>query len=366
MEARNLTAVRQWLENSSAVQLVFEDNVLLAASPRLKEYLPGVLEGDPAEKVFGDRYEAFSAYDGEGCLLFPMRGAGGLLNVKVTVWMDCILAELTKDMSELSASAMLTIADSITEPMATLMALSPKLLPQLPETEGNIQKAAMFNRSLYSLMREAKNIQAAVSVPHVRDSLPHVNIVAWLEEFAQKLSPLCGMAERKFVLDVPSKGFVCAIDRELLERAILNLVSNAIKFTEKGGTVTLHANRLASGKVRITLEDDGCGIAPDQMASVFDRKENRKLIPDSREGSGLGLPVARNIVMGHGGTLMLESQQGKGTRVHITLQSVNASGQLLLRSEVKTPLVSGGYDLMLVELCHVLPWEVYDFRGTDL
>ena len=366
MEARNLAAVRQWLENSSAVQLVFEDNVLLAASPRLKEYLPGVMEGDSAEKVFGDWFEAFSAYDGEGCLLFPMRGAGGLLHVKVTVWMDCILAELTKDMSELSTSAMLTIADSITEPMATLMALSPKLLPQLPETEGNIQKSAMFNRSLYALMREAKNIQAAVNIPSVNGGMPPVNIPVWLEEFAQKLCPLCEMAGRKFVLSVPAKGFVCAIDRERLERAILNLISNAIKFTEKGGTIILRANRLASGKLRITVEDDGCGIAPDQMATCFERKENRKVIPDPREGTGLGLLVARNIVMSHGGTMMLESQQGKGTKVHITLGSTEVSNQLLLRSDVTIPVISSGYDPMLVELSGVLPWEAYDPRGTDL
>lgn len=366
MGDQNVSAIRQWLESSSAAQLIFDGETLLAASPRAMEYLPGVQVGDCAETVFGEKVEAFRSYGGQGCLLFSIRGGDSLLNVKVNRWMDHLMVELTRDITSLSAAAMLTIADSITEPLTTLMALSPKLLPQIPETEGNVQKAAMFNRGLYTLMREAKNIQAAASIPESASVMHPVNVSLWLEEFAEKLTPLCEMAGRKFTLSVPEKGPVCALDRERLERALLNLISNAIKFTEKNGEITLRMNRLSSGNLRITVEDNGCGIAADQMATVFDRKEHRKLIPDPREGAGLGLLVARNIVMSHGGALVLESQQGKGTRAHITLKSGEVSGQLYLRSDVVTPMVSGGYDPMLVELSGVLPWEAYDPRGIDL
>lgn len=365
MEERNLAAIRQWLENSSAAQLVFEEEILLAASPRVKEYLPGVQAGDSVEQVFQEKAELFRSDNGQGCLLFTTQIADELLNVKVIGWMGCVMVEISRDPTSISFTAMRSIAESITEPMTTLMALSPKLLPQLPENDANMQKAAMFNRSLYALMRETKNIQTAAGMMNIASVKQPVNVPLWLEVFGEKLKPLCEMAGRKFTLAVPTKGAMCTLDRERMERAILNLISNAIKFTEKNGEITLKMNRLSSGRIWITVEDNGCGIAPDQMTTVFERRENRKLIPDPREGSGLGLMLARNIVMSHGGSLVLESQEGKGTRVHITLDSGEVSSQLVLRSDVMTPVISGGYDPMLVELSTVLPWEVYDPRGTD-
>lgn len=366
MENQDISAISRWLEHSAAAQLVFDGEILLSASAQALRYLPGVQIGDRAEKIFGEKAGDFLSYNGEGCLLFSMQRADELLNIKVAGWMDHVMVEITRDLSSLSASAMQTIADNIMEPMSTLMALSPKLLPQVPENEGNIQKAAMFNRSLYALMREAKNIQSAASMPESGSMKHTVNMTLWLEEFAEKLKPLCELADRKFTLIVPEKGPMCALEKDRLERALLNLISNAIKFTEKDGEITLRMNRLSSGRLRITIEDNGCGIAPDQMATVFDRKEHRKLIPDPREGAGLGLRVVRNIVMSHGGTLILESQEGRGTRVHITLESGEVSGQLFLRSQIITPVVSSGYDSMLVELSGVLPWEAYDPRGIDL
>lgn len=366
MEAQNLTAIRQWLENSSAAQLVFDKETLLAASPRVRAYFPGVQPGDSAEKVFGEKAELFRSYEGQGCLLFTARSAEDTLNVKVIGWMGHTMVELTRDPASISFATLRNISDSITEPLTTLMALSPKLLPQLSENEGNLQKASMFNRSLYALLRESKNIQAAAGMPSVDAVKQPVNLTLWLEEFGEKLKPLCEKAGRRFSLVLPAKGVACELERERMERVLLNLISNAIKFTEMDGEIILRMNRLSSGRIRITVEDNGCGIAPDQMTTVFSCGERRKLIPDPREGAGLGLLLARNIVMSHGGSMMLESQEGKGTKVHITLESGEISGQLVLRSDVVTPVVSSGYDPVLVELSRVLPWEEYDPRGTDL
>lgn len=366
MEERDLSAIRQWLGQSSAAQMVFENEELLALSSRAKEFLPEVQIGDPAEKIFGDKTELFRSFDGKGSVLFTIHGIDGLLNVNVTGWMGCTMVEIISDLTAASISAMRTISYGLTEPMATLMSLSPKLLTQLSENDDTMQKAALFNRSLYVLMRETKNIQAATGQVALTEGKKSINVPVWLEEFGEKLKPLCEMSGRRFSLMVPAKAVMCFLDPERMERALLNLISNAIKFTEPEGQITLRMNKLPSGRIRITVEDDGCGIPADQMATIFQRSEHRKPIPDPREGSGLGLLLARNIVMGNGGTLMLDSRQGEGTRVHITLDAGNCSGPLVLRSDVATPVVSGGYDPMLVELSQVLPWEAYDTRGVDL
>lgn len=365
MEQMDLQGLRLWLENSSAAQLLFAGDTLVAASAQALRYLPGVFVGGSAEQVFGDQTEAFLCFDGKGCLLLTIKTAEGLLNCKAAPWMGHTMVELSRDLSSLTSSAMLTISDHIMDHMTTLMALSPKLLPQVPETGGNIQKAALFNRSLYGLLREARNIQSSAVMPQSSLSTRVVNMSIWLMEFGTKLQPLCVQAGRRLVLDVPGRGPLCNLATDRMERALLNLVSNAIKFTEPEGTVTLRMKKLPSGRIRLTVEDDGCGIAPDQMDTVFQRKEHRRAIPDPREGMGLGLLVARNIAIEQGGVLILESQQGQGTRVHITLEPGEIANDLIVRSDVRVPAISSGYDPMLVELSQVLPWQAYDSRGID-
>ena len=98
-----------------------------------------------------------------------------------------------------------------------------------------------------------------------------------------------------------------------------NLVSNAVKFTPSGGSVILSA-RNGNGPITVEVTDTGIGIPQDEVGQVFSRfyrasSATNRAIP----GTGLGLVIARAIVEGHGGTISLESTEGEGTRVTVTL-----------------------------------------------
>jgi len=114
---------------------------------------------------------------------------------------------------------------------------------------------------------------------------------------------------------------VAEVDIELLERAIANLLDNALKFTPGGGRILLTAER-DGGVVRLRVADSGRGIASADLPHLFDRlyqARNDVAPASSEEGKGLGLSIVRRIVELHRGTVVAESQPGAGTTVAITL-----------------------------------------------
>ena len=116
----------------------------------------------------------------------------------------------------------------------------------------------------------------------------------------------------------PRIGEVVADERKV-KQVLLNLLSNAVKFTPEGGTITMAAV-LNGGMVEISVADTGIGIAPEDQAAVFE--EFRQVGTDyarKREGTGLGLALARRLVELHGGTLTLQSELGKGSTFTFTI-----------------------------------------------
>jgi two-component system OmpR family sensor kinase/two-component system sensor histidine kinase BaeS len=106
------------------------------------------------------------------------------------------------------------------------------------------------------------------------------------------------------------------VDPTRLREVLDNLLSNAIRYTPSGGEVTVGAAREGTSEIRASVRDTGRGLAPDELALMFERFHRS---PDSR-GSGLGLAIARDLVRAHGGTMTAESEgPGRGTTVRFTL-----------------------------------------------
>jgi PAS domain S-box-containing protein len=100
-----------------------------------------------------------------------------------------------------------------------------------------------------------------------------------------------------------------------LEQVFLNVLVNAWHAMPDGGTVTIRAGATNDGQVCITFQDTGCGISPEALARAFEPFYSTK----GDLGTGLGLPICRQIVDGHHGTIHLDSTPGDGTTVTITL-----------------------------------------------
>ena len=103
-----------------------------------------------------------------------------------------------------------------------------------------------------------------------------------------------------------------SLDPERISIALANLVSNAVRHTPSGGVVTLGASR-DDRALRIQVRDDGEGMAPKDLSSIFDREPSSSGASEGKPRHGLGLTIAREIVLQHGGELGAESAPGKGS-----------------------------------------------------
>jgi len=116
-------------------------------------------------------------------------------------------------------------------------------------------------------------------------------------------------------------------DPRAIRRVLTNLVSNALKFTPKGGQVIVRAKKQAEGVV-VSVADTGIGIPKDRLGELFKKfsqvPETKNLVRESW-GSGLGLVICKELVEAHGGRIWAESELHKGTAIHFTLPNAPAS-----------------------------------------
>ena len=187
-------------------------------------------------------------------------------------------------------------------------------LTQMTRLVNDILDAARFLRNDMQLQR---------TVVSVGDILANAVDVAssLLEEKRQDLK-----------LDIPSDDLFVSADRERLTQVFGNILNNAAKYTNSGGTIVLSA-RVERDEVVVSIKDNGIGIAPDLLPHVFELFKQADQGIDRRQGGlGIGLSVARSLVIEHGGTITAESAGlGRGSCFTVRLP------RLLRAPVVETP-----------------------------
>jgi signal transduction histidine kinase len=128
-------------------------------------------------------------------------------------------------------------------------------------------------------------------------------------------------------MDRPDDAIPLRHDPVRVGQVVANLVGNAIKFTPRGGKVTVRIEPLADGGASITVADTGIGIDPAELPRIFDRFFRGSRASEARgSGSGLGLAIVRSIVEMHGGMVAVESRVGSGTTFRVTLPARPQTG----------------------------------------
>ncbi len=147
------------------------------------------------------------------------------------------------------------------------------------------------------------------------DTMIHEVIAAYCEKFST----------HQFKIVLPDEAAQICADRSRLKQAVDHLISNAVKYSPKGGGVRV-VLALHDDKYEISVADDGVGMNEEQLTRVFDRFYRADSSDTSVQGVGLGMSIVRNIVLAHHGDIQVDSQVGRGTNVCVTIPLTPPSG----------------------------------------
>ena len=157
-------------------------------------------------------------------------------------------------------------------------------------------------------------------------------------EIMASFRPQAGAENIELIVEVPDDLPLIEMDPIRIREVLVNLLTNALRHTQYGGKVTIRA-LIIDGYAQVTVRDDGSGIAPEELDHIFDRFYKAAPAPTSSSdrgtietgassparsapktgGSGLGLTIAKNLVIAHGGEITAESALGQGTVVRFSL-----------------------------------------------
>jgi len=181
--------------------------------------------------------------------------------------------------------------------------LSEKALKEVTVAETNTSRLINLINDLLDVERmEAGKLEMTFRQTYVSQIIEQTS--AALDSFAK---------QNKIELDFPETGLSLNADGERLVQVLINLVSNAIKFSPPNSTVTVTAEKL-DDCVEFKVIDQGRGIPPEFINSVFDRFQQVKKSDAGRKGTGLGLAICKAIIEGHGGTIGVTSKVGSGSQ----------------------------------------------------
>jgi PAS domain S-box-containing protein len=173
-------------------------------------------------------------------------------------------------------------------------------------------------RQVDGLIQDLQDV-SRISAGRLRVERRPVPAGEMLKEAADVFEPVVGEAALEFVRGFDDEAPLVMADRHRVGQVLSNLLGNAVRFTRRGGSVSLIAQR-EEDMLHIAVRDTGAGVAPEDVPRLFDRYWQAPRL--QRAGSGLGLFIAKGIVEAHGGTIGVNSELGQGSEFWFTLPLV--------------------------------------------
>ena len=155
--------------------------------------------------------------------------------------------------------------------------------------------------------------------------LESLDLLPLLQHVASRFSPVIQSKGQSFTPDFPSSLPWIKADGERLEQVLTNLLSNATKFTPRGGSIVLRARKRGSDLV-IQVQDNGIGIPEEKQKRLFEPYYRARLGEGERRGLGLGLTLCKQLVELHRGEIWIESEEGKGSIFSFSLPLAREEG----------------------------------------
>lgn len=337
-----------------------QDNVIVKANSSALNHLIEV--GTDVRPLLLTGKEEYAAFQG-GCLYLTLCVSGQQYSASVLrkKGFDLFLFEQSEDQAELRAMAL--AAKELREPLTRVMTTADRLFPvsALQDDPATREQVARINRGLQQMLRVIGNMSDAsryASNPVARQETREVT--GFLGEIFSRSSELVAHGDICLSFrNLPSPVYAL-VDPERLERAVLNIISNAIKFTPKGGKIEASLTRRGN-MLSLQVVDSGSGIAENLKGTLHCRYLRQPAIEDGKFGIGLGMVMIRAAAASHGGTVLVDQPEGSGTRITMTL-AIRQSTDPMVRSNILRVDYAGERDHELLELSDSLPASLYELN----
>jgi signal transduction histidine kinase len=203
--------------------------------------------------------------------------------------------------------------------MAVYLLLEEKIGPLNPKQTEMLLAARNNSDRLFEMIEDLLDLARFEGGAALIEKKP-VSSQKLVEEVAEREAELVESRGLKLNLEIEPHLPRVEISRVRIDQVFANFLSNAVNYSPPGGVITLRAKREAANVVRFVVGDEGPGIPKDLRRRIFEKFYRA---PESRgEGAGLGLSIAREIVLAHGGNIGVESAEGKGSEFFFTLPAL--------------------------------------------
>lgn len=189
---------------------------------------------------------------------------------------------------------------------------------RLPDDARDMLKSIVTNTEFLSHMVDDLSVMFTLRSPAMKLNMSHEDARDFIVEVRASTAELARMNGLTLTLAPDEGAGSVNVDRTLVQRAVTNLVLNAINYTPEGGYITLGAKKGKGGQAVIYVTDTGPGIPKDESGRVFERYYRSPNVKGTR-GTGLGLPIVKAVAEAHGGRVELDSEPGMGSTFSIFL-----------------------------------------------
>jgi signal transduction histidine kinase len=184
------------------------------------------------------------------------------------------------------------------------------------DKEKKVKKYSnIMKQNCYRQLRLVNNILdiTKLDAGFLQLTLQKCNIVSIVEGVTMSVAEYIKSKSIELIFDTDIEDCIMSCDPEKIERVILNLLANSIKFTKPGGDISV--NMYDKGEnIIISIKDTGMGIPMEKLDIIFDRfRQVDRSLTRKQEGSGIGLSIVKSLVELHGGRISVLSEYGKGT-----------------------------------------------------
>lgn len=231
--------------------------------------------------------------------------------------------EKLKELDKRKSEFLSTVSHELRTPLVPIKACIENMLSGMYGSINNVQRGRL-ELALTSVNHEARLIENLLDLVRIEEDrvsldLETENLTKIIQNIFQVLEYDCKEKNIAFNLKVPPENFFIKLDRHKIRQVLLNLVHNAIKFTPNGGKVTLVVRRNEKC-VKIDIIDTGIGVPKDKLPHIFDRfYQADNSLTRKIGGTGLGLNIAKEYVILHGGKIWVESIEEVGSIFSFTL-----------------------------------------------